>query len=216
MRYMSTKFRRIDHGNRCKSLNGCDFASAHSEISNLSFQFAKKNKDVLANDYYILKYEDLLKDRAGEMKKVCDFLCIDFDKALMVQTRFGKKCEPSSSYKSLPSDKDRLSKIYGVISPMEMQIILWHGAPVMEFGYNLSEYAHEKNRRYLYSSIFFLRQAYRLLMFLMPLKNELLKEYFFNRLSVYKRFQEARSGSIDSFVIDRMNARFSVGETTQD
>lgn len=148
-RYVSAKTRRIVRGKRtgfvqaCFGLNGIDFARALSEISTVSFLLAAENQARFKEDYLVIRYEDLLADRAQVMRGVGRFLGITYDESLSVQTVMGRSANPHSSFARQPSDRgnmpsERLEAYNSVTTLLERKIVnLYCSHSAAKFGYDL-------------------------------------------------------------------------------
>ncbi len=148
-RYASSKKRRIKKRlgiKYCSMHNNVDLASAISEISLASFALAKRNKSIMKNDYYIIKYEDLIKDTQGEMKKIADWLGLDWDNSLLKQTSLSKPIAALSSFED--TGKGNVNKTIGkrmeqfekITNRHERKIINFHNKEIAkEFGYSLDD-----------------------------------------------------------------------------
>jgi len=55
----------------------------------VSYYFMRKYADLYPNNFYILKYDDLLLDTEGTMHRLCDFLELDFHRNLLEVTLCG-------------------------------------------------------------------------------------------------------------------------------
>ena len=100
-RYLSAKMRRIRRNKGIYKVvddfAGKDFATAHAEISMVSLELARLNKIILKDRYHILRYEDLINNTEIEMRKIADFLEIEFEPGLLQPSALGEKIAPSSS-----------------------------------------------------------------------------------------------------------------------
>lgn len=104
-------FRRYQH-----KMNG-KYPLINKTIESLSnhYYFLEKNLRNFPRDYFVVRYEDLVTDTSGELKKICNFLGIDFSNKLLETTSGGAdwKGNSTNNFNQAPTD----------ISPFEVMIV---------------------------------------------------------------------------------------------
>jgi hypothetical protein len=208
-RYLSAKMRRIRKNKGIYKVvadfAGKDFATAHAEISMVSLELARLNKIILKERYHILRYEDLVDKTELEMKKIADFLEINFEPGLLQPSALGEKIAPSSSlakittFNVIDTKKDRLAKYYQNTSHTErsiLQLLNWEIAN--HFSYDIEK-----------------KESMGITDYLRPLKHENPFKYIFNRIWMFKNFS-AYSWSTKTHlyhaIIDKFWQGFPVGD----
>jgi hypothetical protein len=208
-RYLSAKMRRIRKNKGIYKVvddfAGKDFATAHAEISMVSLELARLNKIILKERYHILRYEDLVDKTELEMKKITDFLGINFEPGLLEPSASGEKIAPSSSlakistFNVINTKKDRLAKYYQNTSQTErsiLRLLNWEIA-------NYYNYDIEK------------KESISITDFIRPLKHENPFKYIFNRIWMFKNFS-AYSWSTKTHLYQALIDKFWQGETVSD
>jgi hypothetical protein len=208
-RYLSAKMRRIRKNKGIYKVvadfAGKDFATAHAEISMVSLELARLNKIILKERYHILRYEDLVDKTELEMKKIADFLEINFEPGLLQPSALGEKIAPSSSlakittFNVIDTKKDRLAKYYQNTSHTErsiLQLLNWEIAN--HFSYDIEK-----------------KESMGITDYLRPLKHENPFKYIFNRIWMFNNFS-AYSWSTKTHlyhaIIDKFWQGFPVGD----
>lgn len=87
------------------------------------------------NNYYFLRYEDLVNDPCTHLKKLCDFLEIDFTEAMVEQTVVNSSFVPRQD--QVPGfDTSAVDRWRNHIHPfVNKWFILWCKKHLLEFGY---------------------------------------------------------------------------------
>ena len=107
------------------------------------------NQQILGvENYKIIQYENLLQSPETEIKQLCKFLEIPFDKA-MLDLRTDKRQE-ENSYVKWAFDTSKIDNWKQVLSPREIQQVECIQGPLLQkFGYELSDHYHPKEFRLL-------------------------------------------------------------------
>jgi len=136
------------------------------ESLKVNYYYLYKNQELIDN-YFVLKYEDLVTDTESQMRTVSKFLEIPFNDTLLLPTTNGIPWEGNSSQdkKFTGISKERIGHIDKQITKVEVEII----NRLFEFILNDYGYQHIQKK----SSFF----AFG--------KNEKLKTYVYNRLYYY-------------------------------
>ena len=127
-----------------------------------SYYYLYKNQALL-NNYLVVKYEDLLTDNLTMMKKICDFLKIEFSEELTYPTLRGRAWHGNSSnghtFKGI--SKKPLTNWQNEITNLEIQLVNdFLSSPVRDYAYE---------RLNVSKSVYF------------PIQKESIKTYFKNR-----------------------------------
>jgi len=176
-RYISAKMRRVYRklgifpkwGNR---FNDKDFSTFHSEISMVSLELARLNKEIIGEKYHIVKYEELLMNPEKEIKKIAHHLCVEYNDTLLQQTSNNKEQVAMSSLERGMSSgirdniDTRLRTFYRQTSRLERMILSF-------FTWEISEYY-----QYYSEPV----ESIRLKDIFLPLKYENPKHYLKNRM----------------------------------
>jgi len=136
------------------------------ESLKVNYYYLYKNKEVI-DDYFVLKYEDLVADTENQMHQISKFIGIPFDNILLTPTSNGKIWGGNSSEdkKFTGVSRERVGKTDRQITRLEVQLI------DRLFDFILTDYGYERiNKK---SSIFSFG------------KKEKLKTYIYNRLYFY-------------------------------
>jgi hypothetical protein len=89
------------------------------------------------HNYYLSKYEDLIKDPAVQLKQLCDFLAIDFSEDMLQQTVVNSSFV-SSSDQMQGFDTAAIDRWQKHLHPVANKwITLWGKKQLLEFGYQL-------------------------------------------------------------------------------
>lgn len=180
-RYLSAKSRDISKtfwGYKfCQNIHDTDFVSHRAMVSLFSFELAERNQQLIKEDYLIIRYEDLIQDRKNIMKKISDFLSIEFKEILLTPTNMmGEPVSPNSSFKESSSEVEketgkRLKKYFQKTSDLERFL--------------LSHYCGLSASKYGYKG-FDVDERISLVKALEPMKYEHFKDYIRNRLTFRK------------------------------
>lgn len=122
------------------------------------------NVELIGNDYYVLRYEDLLQHPREEMEKLCAFLSIEFEDILLQPTMLGKPWGGNSTTGKVFStiDASGLNKWEKEIHPLEVYYLN------KKFPFFFRDYKYEMKE--IKGTIF------------KPCPHEDIKHYFHNRL----------------------------------
>ena len=84
---------------RIRSFDGCTFPFVQGIAMNslVSFEMAKRNRQLLGEDYLVLRYEDLSADAPRAMAGIAKFLGIPYDAGLVAPTQRGAAFDGNSS-----------------------------------------------------------------------------------------------------------------------
>ena len=208
-RYLSAKMRRIRKNKGIYKVvddfAGKDFATAHAEISMVSLELARLNKIILKERYHILKYEDLINKTELEMRKLADFLEINYEPGLLQPSALGEQIAPSSSHGKITTfsvintSKDRLTKYYQNTSQTErsiLQLLNWEIANYFDYDIEKMEFISMAD-------------------FILPLKHENLFKYVFNRIWMFKNlsgYSWSTKTHLYHALIDKFCQGFSVSD----
>ncbi len=121
-----------------KSGNKISHLSHYINILRNNMLLAMQNKSVYGDDYYILKYEDLLLDSEGKMKDIASFLEIDYNETLLTPTVSGSNWVGNSvsNEKFTGLSKNTLHGYKKSMTPIEVHAVNSHLSDFMkEFGY---------------------------------------------------------------------------------
>lgn len=80
---------RVDHGKLDKSFK-YPYLGPRLRQMRVSYYFMRKWQDLYPDNFYVLKYDDLLLDTEGTVRRLCDFLEIDFHESLLEVTLCGR------------------------------------------------------------------------------------------------------------------------------
>ncbi|MHA1768088.1 MAG: sulfotransferase family protein [Promethearchaeota archaeon] len=143
-----------------------DFALIPRVIKSLynSYYYLYKNSKIIQN-YYILKYEDLVTEPELQIKKICQFLNLPFEDILLIPTYQGKPWVGNSTsgepFRGIESS--RLNKWKKEIHPMEIYYVNKIFPFVLrDYGYEIISQSGsfwkkargENLKRYLYNRIY--------------------------------------------------------------
>ncbi len=105
----------------------------------INYFFLNKNQRNIKN-YYVIRYEDLVQNPEVEIRKICDFLSIDFEPTLLEPTFLGKPWHGNSmtGKKFVSISSDGLERWKKEISPMEIEFIN------KKFSFILDKFGYEK------------------------------------------------------------------------
>ena len=209
-RYVSAKMRRVYRklgifpkwANR---INGKDFSTAHAEISMVSMELARFNKEIIGEKYHIVKYEELLKNPEKEIKKIAHHLCVEYTYTLLQQTSGNKEQVAMSSIeRGMPSGirdniDTRLKEFFIQTSRLERMIIYY-------FTWEISKYFE-----YYTEPV----ESFRLRDILHPLKYENPKDYLKNRMYMLHNLRGNSWTIKNKYFHDVLN-KFDQGIPTQD
>lgn len=114
------------------------FANMHSMDSALNYM-----KTLPADRYFILKYEDFVTDKESRVKRMCEFLEIEYKDVMLDETKYtdlaGEQFEPAT-HSSFPGrdelPKDRWKKHLDRFEIEFVESLLWR--QMQAFGYPLS------------------------------------------------------------------------------
>ena len=175
-RYVSVKSRLARPLRRIRSFDGSAFPFVQGIAVNslVSFEMAKRNRQLLGEDYLVVRYEDLSADAPGEMARITAFLDIPYESGLVAPTQRGAAFDGNSSARENFSGgvrnvhADRLEKYRAITSEGERVLVSVMTREASEaLGYAWNEPAAGGTRD--------LRK------FVAPYRHERLCQYFANR-----------------------------------
>jgi hypothetical protein len=140
-----------------------------------SWTKAEKNQEKFGkNTYFVLKYEELLKNCPAEMEKICWFLDIKYDENLCVPTTNRVPAKANSMYKSERISgeivKHKVRKWETELTDMEKNIIVSAlSSDAASFGYDWNGDDAKKYFKPVYAFLF--RLLYSVYRFYIRLKN---------------------------------------------
>ena len=110
-----------------------------------SYYYLFKNKALIDN-YLVIRYEDLLSDPSNTMKRVSDFLEIDFTNSLLEPTIMGKKWAGNSSNNQSfeKISKKPLTNWKSTITDLEIQLVNQFFTHILE-NHNYEKLSTKKN-----------------------------------------------------------------------
>jgi len=135
------------------------------ESLKVNYYYLYKNQELI-NNYFVLKYEDLVADTRGQMQIVSKFLEIPFDDILLLPTANGKTWEGNSSQdkKFAAISKERVGQFEKQITKVEVELInRLFDFVLSDFGYQRIEKKSsffafgkkEKLRTYIYNRLYY-------------------------------------------------------------
>ncbi len=184
-RYLSAKMRRVLRLRGlplfAREIHGIDFASAHAAVTMTSLTLAKLNREIMPDRYLVIRHEDLTANAETEMRRVAEFLGVDFDDLLLTPSSGGRATTPMSSLTQelarSPAvhhlDAQRQRQFEGATSATERRILeffTWQAASA--FGYAIPR-----------------RDRLRRLDLLRPLRHENPWSYARNRARMFERIR---------------------------
>lgn len=98
-----SSLKRLSHY-RDSSFSAWHEALGYKKLANK----ALKNFNDHKNDYYILKYEDMVSDTENTMRKVSDFLDVPFEDTMLQPTEGGKSTSSNSMYSEQRKDAGKV------------------------------------------------------------------------------------------------------------